>query len=164
MQRRHKGLWARLKTIASMDVSLKERLMKRGAARSKAPSAWRIADVAPDENTGVPSFSLNRDKLRTIRRSEGRYLLQFDLTERDPALLWQYYIQLVAAEEAFKVLKGDLAIRPIVHRDERRIEAQIFVTLLADCPRVTLTRYLQSFAPRLAARSALVKGSALSRA
>jgi transposase len=34
-------------------------------------------------------------------------------------------------EEAFKNLKGDLAIRPIFHKDERRIEAHIFVAFLA---------------------------------
>ena len=63
-------------------------------------------------------YTLNRKKLRTVRRREGRYLLRTNLTENDPALLWQYYIQLVAVEEAFKNLKGDLAIRPIFHQDE----------------------------------------------
>jgi hypothetical protein len=41
------------------------------------------------------------------------------LTDNDPAQLWQYYIQLVAVEEAFRNLKGDLAIRPIFHQDAR---------------------------------------------
>ena len=57
-------------------------------------------------------YTLNRQKLRRVRRREGRYLLRTNLTENDPALLWQYYTQLVAVEEAFKNLKGDLAIRP----------------------------------------------------
>jgi len=117
MRRRQlKWLWARLNKLAAMDVSREERLMKLGAARSKAPSAWRLVDVALDEKTGALSFSLNRDKLRTARRREGRYLLRTNLTESDPALLWQYYIQLVAVEEAFKTLKGDLAIRPLPSR------------------------------------------------
>ena len=45
MRRRQlKWLWARLKKLADMDVSREERLMKLGAARSKAPSAWRLVD------------------------------------------------------------------------------------------------------------------------
>ena len=68
-------------------------------------------------------YALNRQKLRTVRRREGRYLLRTNLIENDPALLWQYYIQLVAVEQAFKNLKGDLAIRPVFHQVERRIEA-----------------------------------------
>jgi hypothetical protein len=162
MRRRQlKWLWARLTKLAAMDVSTKERLMKLGAARSKAPSAWRLVDVALDENTGALSFSLNRDKLRAARRREGRYLLRSNLTESDPALIWQYYIQLVAAEEAFKTLKGDLAIRPIFHHDERRIEAHIFVAFLAYCLQVTLTRRLHGLAPGLTARSALAKFAAV---
>ena len=50
-----------------------------------------------------------------MRRREGRYLLRTNLTESDPGKLWEYYLQLVAVEEAFKTLKGDLAIRPIFH-------------------------------------------------
>ena len=162
MRRRQlKWLWARLNTLAAMDVSREERLMKLGAARSKAPSAWRLVDVALDEKTGALSFSLNRDKLRAARRREGRYLLRTNLTESDPALLWQYYIQLVAVEEAFKTLKGDLAIRPIFHHDERRIEAHIFVAFLAYCLQVTLTRRLHRLAPGLTARSALAKFAAV---
>ncbi len=162
MRRRQlKWLWARLNKLAAMDVSRQERLMKLGAARSKAPSAWRLVDVALDENTGALSFSLNRNKLRAVRRREGRYLLRTNLTESDPALLWQYYIQLVAVEEAFKTLKGDLAIRPIFHRDERRIEAHIFVAFLAYCLQITLTRRLHGLAPGLSARSALAKFAAV---
>ena len=162
MRRRQlKWLWARLMKLAAMDVSTKERLMKLGAARSKAPSAWRLVDVALDENTGALSFSLNRDKLRAARRREGRYLLRSNLTESDPALIWQYYIQLVAVEEAFKTLKGDLAIRPIFHHDERRIEAHIFVAFLAYCLQVTLTRRLHGLAPGLTARSTLAKFAAV---
>ena len=162
MRRRQlKWLWARLIKLAAMDVSPKERLMKLGAARSKAPSAWRLVDVSLDEQTGALTFSLNRGKLRTARRREGRYLLRTNLTEGDPALLWQYYIQLVAVEEAFKNLKGDLAIRPIFHQDERRIEAHIFVAFPAYCLQITLTRRLHSLAPGLAARSALAKFAAV---
>jgi hypothetical protein len=162
MRRRQlKWLWARLNKLAAMDVSRQERLMKLGAARSKAPSAWRLVDVALDENSGALNFSLNRNKLRAARRREGRYLLRTNLTESDPALLWQCYIQLVAVEEAFKTLKGDLAIRPIFHQDERRIEAHIFVAFLAYCLQITLTRRLHDLAPGLTARSALAKFAAV---
>ena len=47
----------------------------------------------------------------------------------------------------FKTLKGDLAIRPIFHQCERRIEAHIFVAFLAYCLQVTLTRRLNGLAP-----------------
>ena len=71
------------------------------------------------------------------------------------------YIQLVAVEEAFRNLKGDLAIRPVFHRDEKRIEAHIFIAFLAYCLQITLTRRLHSLAPGLTARSALAKFAAV---
>jgi transposase len=43
-------------------------------------------------------------------------------------------MQLVQVEEAFRNLKGDLAIRPIYHPLESRIDAHLFVTFLALLP------------------------------
>src|SRR6202167_1908317 len=64
-------------------------------------------------------------------------------------------------EQAFKNLKGDLAIRPIFHHDESRIEAHIFIAFLAYALQVTLTRRLHALAPGLTARSALEKFAAV---
>ena len=69
---------------------------------------------------------LRRDKLRIVRRREGRYLLRSNLPNEDPATLWQYYIRLTEIEQAFKELKHDLAVRPIYHQTDKRIEAHIF--------------------------------------
>jgi hypothetical protein len=162
MRRRQlKWLWKRLRQIAAMEITREELLMKLGAARSRAPAAWRLADIGIDKQRPSFSFALNRNKLRTTRRREGRYLLRTNLTDNDPAQLWQYYIQLVAVEEAFRNLKGDLAIRPIFHQDERRIEAHIFIAFLAYCMQITLTRRLHALAPGLTARSALEKFAAI---
>jgi transposase len=158
MRRRQlKWLWKRLRQIDAMEVTREELLMKLGGARSKAPAAWRLVDVEIDKERPSFSFALNRKKLLITRRREGRYLLRTNLTENDPAQLWQYYTQLVAVEEAFRNLKGDLAIRPIFHQDEKRIEAHIFIAFLAYCMQITLTRRLHALAPGLTARSALDK-------
>jgi hypothetical protein len=160
-KRQMKWLWKRLKQLAVMEVSREEMLMKLGAARAKAPSAWRLAVIEMDRDSAMFIYALNRKKLRVIRRREGRYLLRTNITESDPAVLWQYYVQLVAVEEAFKNLKGDLAIRPIFHQDEGRIEAHIFVSFLAYCLYITLQRRLHALAPGLTARSALEKFAAV---
>jgi len=162
MRRRQlKWLWKRLRELAAMEVPREEMLMKLGAARARAPTAWRLVDIEMDKESAMFIYTLNRQKLRRVRRREGRYLLRTNLTENDPALLWQYYTQLVAVEEAFKNLKGDLAIRPIFHQEQRRVEAHIFIAFLAYCLQVTLQRRLQALAPGLTARSALEKFAAV---
>jgi Transposase DDE domain len=162
MRRRQlKWLWKRLRELATMEVPREEMLMKLGAARARAPTAWRLVDIEMDKAGAGFIYTLNRQKLRRIRRQEGRYLLRTNLTENDPALLWQYYTQLVAVEQAFKDLKGDLAIRPIFHQEERRVEAHIFIAFLAYCLQITLQRRLYALAPGLTARSALEKFAAV---
>ncbi len=56
---------------------------------------------------------------------------------------------------------GDLAIRPIFHQDQARIEAHIFIVFLAYCLHVTLGRRLRALAPGLTPRSAIEKFAAV---
>ena len=162
MRRRQlKWLWARLRKLGTMKLKREELLMKLGAAKQKTPSAWRLVDIELEKQQAAFSYRLNKEKLKRQRRREGRYLLRTNLTETDPAKLWNLYLQLVHVEEAFKNLKGDLAIRPIFHQSEQRIEAHILVAFLAYCLHVTLTERLRSLAPGLTARSVLEKFAAM---
>jgi transposase len=160
-RRRLRQLWARLRKLSGMRLTHQELLMKLGAARSHYPSAWRLVEVRVDEQGPHFSYRLRRDKLRQVRRREGRYLLRTNLTGNDPAELWRYYLQLTQVEEAFRNLKGDLAIRPIHHQLEHRIEAHIFIAFLAFCLHVTLAQQLRPHAPGLTPRAVLEKFAAV---
>ncbi len=158
MRRRQlKALWKRLGQLAGMKLGRDQLLLKLGAARQQSPSAWRLVEVEVVEagSQARLQYRLNKPKLRQVKRREGRYLLRTNLAGRDPAELWQFYMQLVQVEEAFRNLKGDLAIRPIYHQLEGRIEAHIFVTFLAYCLQVSLRQQLQGCAPGWTPRSVL---------
>ena len=144
-----------------MDLTREELLMKLGAARAKARAAWRLVDVEVDRQSAVFRYALNRKKLRKVRRREGRYLLRTNLCGHEPAQLWQFYIQLVEVEAAFKNLKGDLQLRPIYHRLIERVEAHIFVAFLAYCLHVTLRARLKPLAPGLTPKAVLDKLAAI---
>jgi transposase len=160
-RRQLKWLWARLKQLGGMKLTREELLMRLGAARKQARMAWRLLVIAVAKDSATFSYRLDRDKLRQARRREGRYLLRTNLTDDDPARLWGLYLQLVSVEEAFRNLKGDLAIRPIFHHDQARIEAHIFIAFLAYCLHVTLGRRLHALAPGLTPRSAIEKFAAV---
>jgi Transposase DDE domain len=166
--RQLKRLCHRLKDLQGMELKRDELLMKLGAARQQAPSAWRFVEIKlpaakrkkkKGKEPPAPSFAfkLRRDKLRIARRREGRYLLRSNMPDRVPAQLWEFYLQLVQVEQAFKHVKGDLAVRPLYHQKDERIEAHIFVTFLAYCLHVTLGRRLKDLAPGLTPRSVLEK-------
>ena len=162
MRRRQlKRLWKRLHQLQTMKVTRDQLLLKLGAAREQSPSAWRFVQIELPEGDEPLRFSLRKDKLRDVRRREGRYLLRTNLTDQEPVRLWEFYTQLVQVEEAFKNLKADLAIRPIHHQKEDRIEAHIFVAFMAYCLHVTLRRRLRDLAPGLTPRAVLEKFAAV---
>jgi hypothetical protein len=142
-------------------------LIKLGAARKAAgPAAWRIIDMRLPEKDQAATpetfgFRLNWQNLREARRREGSYLLRSNLTGADRAQLWAFYLQLTEVEQASKELKHDLAIRPIYHQTDERIEAHILVAFLAYCLQVTLKQRLRSRAPGLTPRSVLDKMAAI---
>ena len=168
MRRRQlKQLWKRLPELRQMKhLNRDDLLMKLGAARQQWPTAWRLVAIrVPKKEEAINeqtfAWRLRKAKLREVRRREGRYLLRTNLTEEDPVKLWEYYIQLTQVEEAFKNLKGDLALRPVYHQKEERIEAHIFLAFLAYCLHVTLRRWLRDLAPGLTPRSVLEKFAAV---
>ena len=167
MRRRQlKGLVERLKKLQTMELDRDKLLLNLGAAKAQFPAGWRLVTVqVPPTQSPTPAerftFALRRDKLRQVRRREGRYLLRTNLSGEDPARLWQLYIQLTQVEAAFKDLKNDLRLRPIFHQLEHRIEAHIFVAFLAYCLHVQLRARLRPLAPGLTPRSVLEKFAAI---
>jgi Transposase DDE domain len=166
-RRRLKKLVKRLHELRQQKLTRDRLLIKLGAAKKEAGLAvWRIIDIQlPEKDQPVTpetfGFRLNWQKLREARRREGSYLFRSNMTGTDPAVLWQFYLQLVEVEQAFKDLKDDLAIRPIYHQTDERIEAHIFVAFMAYCLQITLKQRLRSLAPGLTPRSLLDKMAAL---
>jgi len=161
-RRQLKGLVKRLKELQGMELSRDRLLLKLGGAQSQFPAAWRLVEVrTPAESEPVNAqtfrFQLRMKKLRQVRRREGRYLLRSNLSAKDPASLWQFYVQLTQIEAAFKDMKDDLSLRPIFHQLEHRVEAHIFVAFLAYCLHVSLRARLRLLAPGLTPRSVLEK-------
>jgi transposase len=166
-RRKLKKLWVRLRELKEQRPSYQALLMKLGAAKAEAGRVWSLVKLslpkaprtkkAREQRVAGFAFALRKDKLREVFKREGRYLLRTNLKETDPAKVWEFYLQLVEVEEAFKNLKGDLCIRPIFHQLERRIEAHIFVCFLAYSVQVTLRHQLRAKAPGLTVRQVLEK-------
>ena len=64
-------------------------------------------------------------------KGEGTYVLRtnrFDLTDRQ---IWQTYIMLGRIETAFKDMKSHLGLRPNFHQKGERVDAHMFISVLA---------------------------------
>jgi transposase len=166
--RKLRSLLKRLKELQQLKRPLTrdQLLVAVGQAKEQSGRAFKLLDIQwPQEgqevNATTFTFRLALDRYRLWYRREGRYLLRTNLTETDPKLLWEYYLQLVAIEAAFRNLKDDLQIRPIFHQKEQRVEAHIFVAYLAYCLQVALQAKLRQVAGGLTPRSLLEKFAAM---
>ncbi len=101
------------------------------------------------------SWKWDREKLKLAQARDGAYLLRTNLKETDPAKLWRQYIQLMEAEAVFRALKSDIAIRPIWHWVQKRVQAHVMVAFLGYALWVTLKNKLHLFAQSLTPRQVL---------
>ena len=100
-------------------------------------------------------WSWNKARLRGAKLRQGAYLLRTNLDPMDPDALWRQYVQLTEVEAAFRALKSELAIRPIWHRIQRRVEAHILVAFLGYCLWVCLKQKLKMVAESITPARAL---------
>ena len=98
------------------------------------------------------TFQLKRAALRKAYRLDGIYLLRTNLSEADPAKLWEQYIQLTEVEAAFRTLKSDIGLRPIYHWVEPRVEAHVMLAFMGYAMWVCLKWKLKAIATSLSPR------------
>jgi transposase len=105
------------------------RLLQRNQ-RAAARFAIELKDA--DTPAGcVLEVAIREDFDHWAALSEGAYLLRSNVTDWSDEQLWKAYIQLTQAEAAFRIQKDQLAIRPIWHQREDRVQAHILVCFLA---------------------------------
>jgi transposase len=79
-----------------------------------------------------PTLEATRDeaKIKGALALCGDYVLKTD-KDMEAAELWSLYMTLLKAESGFRMLKGTLGLRPNFHQLEHRVEAHIFISVLA---------------------------------
>ena len=161
-RRKLRKLWDGLKRLRK-NCRDRDRLLERLAVlKHEAARAAHVVEIvtpAPGQPVNEQTFQyrLKRDAYRQARRRDGSYLLRTTLPADQPERLWEQYMVLVEVEAAFRCLKSDLAIRPVYHQLEHRVEAHIFVAFLGYCLMVTLKNLLRPHAPGLTPRAVLTK-------
>jgi transposase len=117
-----------------LDRSQIERQIGRLLGRnSRAAARFRVA-VHEDATKAARlklEYSENASWEKTARANQGCYLLRTNVTDWTPETMWKTYIQLSEVEAAFRIHKSELAIRPIWHQREDRVQAHILVCFLA---------------------------------
>jgi len=84
-----------------------------------------------DKETKTFEYQLEKDKLAEAEKLDGSYLLKTDREDLSAEEAWRIYTLLTKAEAAFRTLKSPLEERPIFHHKQYRVEAHIFLCVLA---------------------------------
>lgn len=72
-----------------------------------------------------------RDVYDDREARDGCYVLRTDRTDLTNKEIWETYVTLTRVEKSFRSLKSSLGLRPNFHRKEDRIDAHLFISVLA---------------------------------
>jgi transposase len=99
------------------------------------PSAERLIQVNVERDCEGRACGLKiterAERTAWTKHAHGAYLLRTNCLEKEPAKLWRWYMQLSQAEDAFRISKSDLSLRPVFHQKTQRVEAHILVCFLS---------------------------------
>jgi transposase len=102
-----------------------------GRIRERHPRVARYYRMEYDEDKKTFEYSLEESQRAEAEKLDGSYLLKTDREDLSAEEAWRIYTLLTRAEAAFRALKSPLAERPIFHHKECRVEAHIFLCVLA---------------------------------
>ena len=102
-----------------------------GRLKERYPRVARYYRMEYDPETKVFRYSLDEEKRTRAEKLDGSYLLKSDRADLGADEAWRIYMTLTRAEAAFRAIKTPLAERPIFHQKEQRVEAHIFLCVLA---------------------------------
>lgn len=123
------GLRERITKGRLKDAAKIERAI--GRLQKKHPRVARFYTVR--HQSGKPGglvFTRDDEKFEQAGDLCGNYVLRTDQA-LGAARLWSLYMTLLQAEEGFACLKGALGLRPNFHQLEARVEAHVFISVLA---------------------------------
>ena len=138
LRRSEEKIEARLKSMTDRCNSQKRDVQKVereiGKLLGQNTRASKLFDVqVKTRDSGAAEIVWAKIKSHTdwATLSAGCYLLRTNVQDWSDEELWKAYIQLSEAEEAFRIQKTDLQLRPIWHQKEDRVDAHLLVCFLA---------------------------------
>ncbi len=108
-----------------------EVLQSMGRLKERYSRVARYYRMEYDAEAKAFRYSLDEDKRTRAEKLDGSYLLKTDRGDLSAEEAWRVYVLLTRAEAAFRTLKSPLGERPIFHHKEGRVEAHIFLCVLA---------------------------------
>jgi transposase len=102
-----------------------------GRLKERYSRVARYYEISYDEKTRDVQWTERTDKKEVAETLDGSYVLRTDRSDLCEKDIWLIYSLLTRAESAFRSMKSPLSERPIFHHLTHRVEAHIFLCVLA---------------------------------
>ena len=117
-------------------IATRDEAMKRAGMVLKLNYARKYFKVQTvdsiNNNLGFEiHYEINAAKVEDDQRLDGTFVIQSNEENYADEKLIKIYKNLNKVENAFKILKNDLDIRPLHHRKENRVKGHVYVCVLA---------------------------------
>ena len=108
---------------------INERIGRLKERYKRVAKHYSIDIASDDEKQKV--LSITWKKIELSNQSAGLYCLRTNRTDLDEKTFWGIYTMLTEVEAAFRSLKTELGFRPVFHQKEARVDAHLFISVLA---------------------------------
>jgi transposase len=102
-----------------------------GRIKERYPRVARYYEMNYEATTSSFLWEENAEKKSVAARLDGGYLLKTDRQDMTGEEIWRNYMLLTRVESAFRAMKSPLSERPIFHHLKHRVQAHIFLCVLA---------------------------------
>ncbi len=111
------------------------RLKEKYSSVSKLYNITVIPESDNSNNVGINAIDIRWEKKEELYNrevgNEGSYILRSDRIDLGDKEIWNIYIMLRNIESSFLNMKSHLGLRPNFHQKEDRIDAHMFISVLA---------------------------------
>ncbi len=102
-----------------------------GRLKERYPRVARYYAIGDEASSASLTWEENAEKKPVAKQLDGGDLLKTDRKDLTDEDIWRTYMRLTRVESAFRAMKSPLAERPIFHQLKHRVQAHIFLCVLA---------------------------------
>ncbi len=98
---------------------------------SRVSGLYQITVVPDETHKKAVNVTWKLQPEKEKKKLNGIYRLRSNKESITVEAFWQIYTNLTQVENSFKSMKSELGFRPVHHQKEHRVDAHLFITLLA---------------------------------
>jgi len=107
-----------------------ERIGRAKQKHNRVSSRYKIEIAEKEGKATNLSWTITENKIKDDK-SKGVYFIRTNYKKTEEGTLWDIYNTIREVESTFRSLKSDLNLRPVHHQNDERVEAHLYLTMLA---------------------------------